>query len=71
MALSNFLQRSRHACIEQHLLVWLQGFAGVVDGLVTVFTLGFFVSQFELTLCCWRTKLYFNQQIKAKQNIKD
>jgi hypothetical protein len=65
------ISRWKHANKTQHLLGWLQGFGELADGIVTVLSFGFFISRFEMTLCCWRAKLHIKQQIKAKQNIKD
>lgn len=40
-----------------HLLDWLQGFAEILDGLITVSSLGFFASNFEITIAGYRAKI--------------
>ena len=41
--------------ITDHFLCWVQGFAGLLDSLISICSLGFLCSGFELRFCAWRT----------------
>ena len=48
------ITRWEHPSIRCHLLGLLQGIAEVLDGLVTLFSLGFFMSNFEMQIAFYR-----------------
>ena len=60
--------RWKHQTFYLHFLGWLQGFAEIVDGIVTVVSLGFLTSSFEITLSGYRAKVYF-QHVESEQNM--
>ena len=50
------IQRWRHPTLTAHLLGILQGFAELADGLVTLGSLGFLCSSFELQVARHRAR---------------
>lgn len=54
--------------LDEHFLYWLQGFAEIADGLVTLLSLGFFMSNFELNISYWRAMREFKKQKLAKRS---
>lgn len=59
-----------HSNFEQHLLGILQGFGELLDGVVTVVSLGFFCSNFEGVVSWFRAKRYiaFLKKKRAEEN---
>jgi len=53
--------------IKRFLLGWLIGFATILDGLVQVLTLGFYTTDFALTLgyleLKWELERYLNKEV--------
>ena len=60
--------RWEHPNVEEHILCWLQGFAELADGLVTLLSFGFLLSDFELRYCAWRT-LRKIRKYKSKEKV--
>lgn len=62
--------RWQHPSVETHLLGVLQGFAELADGLVTVLSLGFLMSNFEMSVAFYRGKYHLNRikNERAKAN---
>lgn len=60
--------RWKHPCWQTHVLGIVQGFAEILDGAVTVVSLGFFMSQFELSVATYRA-LYKIKRTKPVANI--
>jgi hypothetical protein len=46
----------KHNSFISHFEGWLQGFAELADGVVTILSLGFLVSDFELRISFWRSR---------------
>ena len=59
------IQRWKHPTIASHLIGVLQGFAEIADGLVTVGSLGFYMSGFEMRVASYRT-LKHMRSLKAR-----
>lgn len=57
------IYRWKHANYKQHLLGLVQGFAELLDGIITIISLGFFASNFEMTIAKYRA-LYFIKGLK-------
>jgi len=53
---TGIISRWKHPTLKSHLLGMLQGFALVVDGLITLLTLGSCTSFFGLRVAIYRTK---------------
>ena len=53
-----------------HLLGIVQGFAEILDGLITICSLGFLASGFELKVAGYRSKSYFEQLKKQRDEEK-
>lgn len=47
----------KHPNYLMHFLGWLQGFCELADGLVTIFSLGFCCSRFEMNMAYFRAKM--------------
>ena len=47
--------RWKHSSIKQHFLGFIQGFAEILDGCVTIFSLGFYMSSFEIAVARYRS----------------
>lgn len=62
--------RWKHPTNKLHLYGFLQGFGELADSLVTLLSLGFFMSNFEMEVCRLRARAYF-KDLKHMQNIKD
>lgn len=60
------IYRWRHTSWKQHLLGWLQGFAELLDGCVTLCSLGFLGSGFEMAVARYRAGQYF-KEMKARK----
>jgi len=50
--------------------MFLQGLGNIVDGLVMVISLGFFVSSFAITICKWRTLFFFKAEKERLLKMK-
>lgn len=61
------VERWRHPDWKSHLLGFVQGFAEIADGLVTLLSFGFLMSNFEMQVACFRTKIHF-ETLKRKIN---
>jgi hypothetical protein len=61
------IYRWRHPTRASHLLGIAQGFAELADGLITLCTLGFFASCFEMRVASYRSKQYFSTAKKGKK----
>ncbi len=59
------IHRWKHPSWQEHLLGILQGFAEIADGCVTIVSLGFYLSNFELSVSYWRAG-YAIQRAKKK-----
>ena len=64
------IQRWKHPTIESHLLGMLQGIAEITDGLVTVCSLAFMSSNFELTVSALRAKRLINHLKKQQRKVE-
>jgi hypothetical protein len=62
------IYRWKHLNWQMHLLGILQGFAELADGIVTVGSLGFFGSRFELDASCYRARKSFDIAKKIREN---
>ena len=56
--------RWKHPSIESHFLGWLAGFADLIDGLVVIFTLGTYTTNFGFEVACYRTRRQFLKRKK-------
>jgi hypothetical protein len=56
------IYRWKHPNTTAHLLGILQGFCEIADGLITICSLGFFSSGFEMCVARLRAKTYLQQQ---------
>lgn len=61
------VERWKHPDWKSHLLGILQGWAEIADGLVTLLSFGFLMSNFEMQVASFRTKIYF-ETLKRKLN---
>lgn len=59
------IQKWKHPTIKCHIFGVLQGFAEIADGLVTICSLGFYASDFEMSVTVYRTKSYFKDMKKC------
>ena len=64
------IQRWKHPTVESHLLGILQGIAEISDGLVTVCSLAFLCSNFELAVSAFRAKRLINHLKKQQRKVK-
>ena len=64
------IQRWKHPTMESHLLGILQGIAEITDGLITVCSLGFMCSNFELTVSVFRAKRLLNHLKKQQRKVE-
>jgi len=62
------IQRWKHPHWQLHVLGWLQGFAQLADAAVTLGSLGFLCSSFELDMACNRAKYSFTLVMKKTFN---
>jgi|688.fasta_scaffold141772_3 hypothetical protein len=53
----------------EYLLVALQGFAGVLDGLIMFLSCGFLVSSFAIEICKMRTSYFLERNRENKSKI--
>lgn len=60
------IHRWKHTNHRQHLLGFLQGFAEILDGCVTIFSLGFYMSSFEMDIARYRALAHIQDIKKAK-----
>lgn len=60
------IQRLKHASFKQHFLGFVQGFAEIVDGCVTIFSLGFYMSSFEMDIARYRALSHIRDLKKAR-----
>ena len=51
------VHRWQHQNAKIHFAGWLQGFGELADGLVTIFSLGFYASNFESSVASWRVRV--------------
>jgi len=59
------ISRWKHPTLKSHLLGVVQGFADLTDGIVTVCSLGFLCSDFEMRVACFRARTLV-QALKQK-----
>lgn len=59
------IRRWKHPNKTLHLLGFIQGFGELLDGVVTILSLGFLMSNFELRVSRYRAKISI-QQMKRK-----
>lgn len=60
------IQRWKHPTVKYHALGILQGFAEIADGLITICSLGFYASNFEMSVAAYRAKSHLNDMKKLK-----
>lgn len=60
------IHRWRHPSLACHLLGIVQGFAEIADGIVTISTLGFFGSGFEMRVARYRSLYHFRNSRSKK-----
>jgi hypothetical protein len=60
------IYRWKHPTLKCHAIGFIQGFAELADGLVTVCSLGFYGSGFEMLIARYRAK-QFHQLQKLKE----
>ena len=60
------ISRWKHPTIEAHLLGIVQGFGEIADGVVTICSLGFLMSGFEMAVARFRSKRYFEAQARKE-----
>lgn len=56
--------RWKHPNATDHLVGLLQGFGELADGMVTVLSLAFLMSDFELSVASWRARLQINRAMR-------
>ncbi len=64
------IRRWKHSSVKQHLWGILQGFAEIADGVVTVSTLAFYSSGFEMRVAYKRAYSLCNDQKKLRDAKK-
>jgi hypothetical protein len=62
------ISRWKHPTLKSHLLGIVQGFSTLADGIVTVCSLGFFYSDFEMRLACFIAHSTMQGRKKKSQN---
>lgn len=62
--------RWRHPSLTLHLLGLVQGIAEIADGCVTLCSLGFFVSDFEISVSRYRAGAY-GRHFKRKRDKEE
>ena len=60
------IQRWKHENNKQHFLGFIQGFAELLDGCVTIFSLGFYMSSFEMDVARYRALTHIQDLKKAR-----
>lgn len=60
------ISRWVHPSWRTHALGLLQGFGELLDGIVSIGSLGFFMSNIELTIASYRTKIHLDEMKKAR-----
>jgi hypothetical protein len=65
-----YLNRWHHPDLEAQFFGWLQGFAELLDALITLCSFGFVCSSFELRYCAWRTLRQIKQQRATLEETK-
>lgn len=65
----SIIYRWKHPSIKQHLWGILQGFAEIMDGVVTLSTLGFFASGFERKVA-WKRAGEHIKELKKKREAE-
>ena len=60
------IHRWKHVNKTLHLLGFLQGFGELLDGVVTIGSLGFLMSNFELSISRYRAKISIRQMKRIK-----
>ena len=61
-------KRWKHPDAKSHLMGILQGFAEILDGVVTVGSLGFYASGFEMQVARMRTEGFFKRTKLKERN---
>lgn len=64
------IRRWHHPSHGAHILGIVQGLAEIADGIVTLLSLGFFSSSFELTVSYNRAKYLIKSYKEKKKKIK-
>lgn len=67
------IYRWKHTNIRQQALGILHGIACIADGLVVIFTLGFYASAFELHIAAYRAKVSIkvkNRKVVSSKTIQ-
>lgn len=59
------IMRYKASSKTQRFLIWCQGWAELLDGLVTLLSFGFLCSNFELELSFWRAKVEIERMKKS------
>lgn len=62
-----FYKMEHRGRLDVHLLYILQGFAEILDGIVTIGSLGFFASRFEMDVACFRAKYALRLLKKSRE----
>lgn len=65
------ITRWKHANARVHLFGLLQGVGGLLDGLVMVFSLGFFMSNFAITAACYRAGAHISGLERSRNAKRD
>ena len=59
------IYRWKHPTWKCHVIGFMQGFAELADGLVTLCSLGFYGSGFEMAVASYRAKQFYQRQRAA------
>lgn len=60
------IERWKHHTKKLHFLAFIQGFGELADGCVTILSLGFYMSNFEMSVARYRTKVHIEDLKRAK-----
>ena len=60
------IHRWKHANSKHHLLGFIQGFAEILDGCVTICSLGFYMSSFEVDVARYRALVHIQDLKKVR-----
>lgn len=64
------ISKWKHPSYIMHFLGWLQGFCELADGLVTILSLGFCYSSFEMNMARFRAKVQMGIIKKTKSSLE-
>ena len=65
------IYRWKHPDWKSHIAGLMQGFAEVADGLVTLGSLGFYASSFEMSIARYRARRAMELQIQKRNRCRE